>query len=479
MKTKKLIAVAAAGVIAASVGGFVACGDKTPEKPETPTEAKIVYQFGGHYTDDTLKSMGFDYYILLNLFDDGKVKGSGYNQLAMDSSPYASNKAFSEKWYTGSWMDAKNDEDMDYIDLKVRYDSQAINNQTGQQLVGDFTYELYAAGDGSIKFTIDVPFASGRKQEITGGKTVKYKTLDEFIQGNLYTWTAPESVAVFVSEAPNGVANLYCKDNGDALFYTGTKDPAKNEYKYINADTWKWQNSNGKLTFKKDGDVVGTADIENNRASFSFTKNLMGYETEYSFACADTSKLVGGAQEEEDRPIATFAGAGGATLKVFADGTAKLSAYGGMIKPEFTWEFKSGEIIFTDKENAEKKYTATVTGNAATVTYSDSLGGNPINIELSCDDIKGVLAISPIATFTGAGGATLEFYSDNTAKASFFNGAMKIDFTWTLSDGAVTLTDAVNTEKTYTSVAADSAVTLTIKDGYASDTFTLDLSLLG
>lgn len=464
MKFKKTTSLIAMGAVVASMGLVsVACGGKN-DPPPPPKDAEISYQFTGHYTDDTLKSMGFDYYILLNLYDDGSVKGSGYNQLAMDSSAYAVNKAFSEKWYKGSWKDAKNDEDMDYIDLNVKYDTDAVNMQTGQQLIGDFKYELYADAQGNIKFTVDVPFASGRKQEINGGKTVRYKTLDEFIQGNLYTWTAPENIAVFKSEEPNAVANIYCQANGDALFYTGTKDPAKNEYKYISAETWKWTQSGGTVSFKKGGDPIGSAAVTDGKASFDYEKDSRYYKQSFKFSCADASELLksSGAQEEEAQPVVTFTSEDNASLKVFEDNTAVLSAFGGMLKPEFTWAVDNGSIVFTDKEDNSKKYTATVSGTAATVVYSDTLMGNPINITLTCADVSAILNAAPLAEFTATsqlGAGKIELFADKSAKGSI--GTMiNLDWTWKVESGKIVFTDKSDTTKTYDATITGNSASL-------------------
>ena len=125
------LAVAAAATMAL---GLAACNDDTEEeenKPPVTETAEIEWQFTGHYTDETLTGFGFDYYILLNLFDDGTVAGSGYNILSMDSSDYAENSGFSEKWWTGSWEETKNSEGLDCIKLSVRYDEDAENIMGG------------------------------------------------------------------------------------------------------------------------------------------------------------------------------------------------------------------------------------------------------------------------------------------------------------------------------------------------------------
>lgn len=238
---KKSLCLTSLAILATS--GLVSCGgsnnndnnnpDPNP-KPETPT---IKYQFSGHYTDETLTGYGYDWYILLNLYSDGSVKGSGYNILSMDSSSYDKNTGFRENWYIGKWKDAVNEEDLSYIDLSVSYSSDAKNDMGGNTLTGSFNYEIYEKSDKTMSFTIDVPVFSGRKQEITSSGTINYKTLDEFIQKNLYTWTEPESIAVFNNEE-GSLSRIYVQNDGKALCYNGKVDPATKDEKYVISGTW-------------------------------------------------------------------------------------------------------------------------------------------------------------------------------------------------------------------------------------------------
>lgn len=107
MNSKKLCASAICGVmLVGAMASMAACAPKEPgndNPPEQGSEPKtIVYQLEGEYTDDTLKGYGFDYFYLLNLYSDNTITYSGYNQLGMDSSSYAENSAFYEKWGKGS-----------------------------------------------------------------------------------------------------------------------------------------------------------------------------------------------------------------------------------------------------------------------------------------------------------------------------------------------------------------------------------------
>lgn len=484
MKLKKLIVpfLAVCTAVTASAG-LAACGngdaDKDKDK-DKDTRTTITYQFTGEFTNATLSGYGFDYYIMLNLNSDGKVKGSGYNCLSMDNRAADKNSGFGEKWFRGTWEEAKDEEDQDCVKITAIYDSDAKNSMTGTTLTNTSTYYVVKKADGSLSdFRLQSPIFSGTTEYMTQMKQNKtpYDTADKFIQANLYTWTAPTGYeAVFETTSESQMTGkIYLMPEGVADVYSGKQVPETTEYKFMKGESWQWSYSGGTL---KVGEY--TATVTGTTATLEYTKNAMGHDMPYKYACSDISKLTETAPVVPDLPtaIVTFT-AQGATLEFYADHTAKLSAYGGMLKPEFTWAVADGVITLTDKENASKTYTSVTADGATKITYSDSLAGNPVSIELTCNDISAILSVEPVAVFTDASGATLSFFADHTAKASFFSGAMNINFTWTLQNGTVTLTDAVNTSKVYASTVSGQTTSLTIKDGYANGTFTIDVSKLG
>lgn len=385
--------------------GLASCGgssDNTAKPQSTPSSKEdtktIAYQFKGNYTDATLTGLGYDYYILLNLFSDGTVAGSGYNKLSMDSSSYEKNTGFSEKWWKGTWKDAKNDEDLAYIDLKVSYGSDAKNIMGGTTLEGSFEYELYKDAAGKMTFTIDCPIFSGRKQEISGSSTVEYADFNSFIQGNLYTWTAPTgSIAVFDTTSESStIARIYCMPKGSAYYYTGKTDPATNEVKYIAAGEWTWSYATD-LVFSN-GTTSYTATVTDNAATLTYTTNLMGNEFKYVYSCSDVSALKtdGGKSEEKEEEVtvlATFADTSNNTVVFNSDKSAKLSAYSGMLNISFTWKYENEKLVLTDASDASKTYDVTVNADkSATFTYAATLAGNPISLTFTCADVTALLA---------------------------------------------------------------------------------------
>lgn len=395
---KIMLSVLAITAATAAVCGISACDDGEEKKPDNGgdegTEATISYQFTGNYTDETLTGLGFDYYIILNLYSDNTVAGSGYNKLSMDSSAYTDNSGFYEKWWKGTWEETENEEGLECIELKVRYDSDAQNIMGGGLLTGNFEYQLYEGADGNITFTIDCPIFSGRKQEITGSSTVRYNDLNAFIQGNLYQFEEPDYVTMFQSTGDSITSRIYCQEDGTALFCTGKEDPATETEKYLISETWTWTYADGALTFAKSATEKYTATLDGNSATVNYEVSLMGNTMKYTLACADISDLkeIGGAQQPEAPVVlATFTSEGGDTITVYKDGTAKMSAYGGALKPSFNWSYAGGTLTFTDAENAQKVYTATISGNSATVVYADKLGDISVNISFTCDDISALI----------------------------------------------------------------------------------------
>ena len=472
------LAMAAAATMAL---GLAACNDDTEEeenKPPVTETAEIEWQFTGHYTDETLTGFGFDYYILLNLFDDGTVAGSGYNILSMDSSDYAENSGFSEKWWTGSWEETKNSEGLDCIKLSVRYDEDAENIMGGGFATSRFEYELYPTSEGTITFTLDCPIFSGRQQQVTGSKTVKYKDFDAFIQGNLYVFEEPEYVVMFATAADNHPGRLYLQDDGTALFYVGSTDPATNQAKYVISQTWTWTYDGGKLVVKTGATSQIEATIEGTKATIKYDRNAMGNIISYTMECADISALEELTPPATETPetLATFAGDENGTIALLEDGTGTMNPMG-YFNVAVTWTYSDGKLVITDAQNASKSYTATIEGTKATVTYSDTLAGNELTETFTCDDISAITsapaAPETLALFTSADGDTLTVYADGTAQVSAFGGMLKPTFNWTY-EGTLKFTDSENAEKVYTAVISGTSATLEYKETFATVNFTCD-----
>ena len=468
------LAVAAAATMALGVAACSDGGNDDDEDRKNPPEeaAEIVWQFTGHYTDETLTGFGFDYYIMLNLFDDGTVAGSGYNQLSMDSSDYAENSGFSEKWWTGSWEETKNSEGLDCINLSVRYDEDAENIMGGGFAESRFEYELYPTAENTITFTLDCPIFSGREQQVTGSKTVKYKDFNSFIQGNLYVFEEPEYVVMFDAAADSMPGRIYVQEDGIALFYVGNVDPATNQAKYVISQTWSYTYNDGKLTFKTSETSSVDATIEGTKATVEYERNATVNKIPYTLECADISDLEeteAPAPDEEVKVLVTFTSKDGDTLTVYSDGTAQVSAFGGQLKPKFNWTYSGGVLKFVDAEKPEKTYTAVIDGKSATLEYKETFA----TVNFSCEDISAITDVAEtpevLVTFTSKDGSTLTVLDDGTANASVFDGALTVKFNWSYQNGVLKFVDAKETTKVYTATINGTKATVEYKENFFPD----------
>ena len=393
---KWLIGGLSLAVAATMAAGLAACSDDVEKddgenKPPVTGTTEIEWQFTGHHTDETLTGYCFDYYILLNLFNDGSVAGSGYNQLSMDSSAYDKNSGFYEKWWTGSWEETKNSEGLDCIKLNVRYDEDAKNIMGGGFATSRFEYELYPTSEGTITFTLDCPIFSGRQQQVTGSKTVKYSDLNAFIQGNLCVFEEPEYAVMFDSASDRVPGRLYLQEDGTALFYVGNVDPATNQAKYVISQTWSWTYDGGKLVIKTGATSQIEATINGTKATIKYDRNAMGNTISYTMECADISALEDLTPDQPAAPetILTFKGEKGGSLVLYSDNTGVMNSQG-VHSMKITWEYKDGKLTVTEIDNG-KKHEAVIEGKKATVTYTASYGTYDLSDTFVCNDISAII----------------------------------------------------------------------------------------
>lgn len=387
MKLKKLFAsMLAVGAALALAIGFAACGnsdDKDKDKDKDTDEVTITYQFTG--ANDELSGYGMAYYVYLNLWSDGSVSGSGYNYLWTEGG-LGGSSALKEKWFRGSWEEKADEDAGKIVQLKAIWDTDATNDMNGgTSTAGRIeNYSLYFADDGKTltDFTLKIPLMSERNAEMTCHVPALYADKDAFVQGAI----------------AYGEAHMPGDDGGDE----------EEDY------------GNVLVTFKSSDD-----------------KEAVFYDS----------------------------------------GVVVIDA--GRMKPVLGWKYENNAFTFTETDGDKKGQTTdaatlTVDGTMGTLTYSYM---EYINVTYTGDVSKLIgeeAEPTTIATFAGAGGATLEIYDNGKAMASFYNGMMKINFTYKVEGGVLILTDAEHSEKVYRS----EGTSLKITDGYANDTFTIDLSKL-
>lgn len=382
---KKFLAVATAGVVIASVGALAACGGKPEDDPSKDTTPQIAYQFVGEFTNDTLRGFGFDYFIMLNLYDNNKVTGSGYNCLSMDTRASSENDGFGEKWFRGSWEATKDEEDQDCVKLTAIYDVDAKNGMNGSALTNTSTYYIYKkAGSEELgNFRLQSPIFSGTSEymtEMSQNKT-PYKTADDFIKANAFKESLPtDHKAVF--EDSKAMSRIYLMDEGKANVYSGKKDPANNQAKYVKGETWEWSYADGKLIVTSTSNNTKTpyeATVNGNAATLEFKVNLMGNEMNYSYTCADISKLTPTEVEPpidppvtEPTALVTLSTEDGKTVIFYDDGTVKVETGIPQLSPTWRWIKSDDTVTFKNADNDSEPsgLTYSVEGNTATLVYA-------------------------------------------------------------------------------------------------------------
>ena len=432
---------AVCGLTSCGGGASSSSGDKGSEpEDQTPT---IQYQFTGEFTNDTLRGFGFDYHVLLNLTSDGKVSGSGYNCLSMDGRAASENTGFAEKWFRGSWENAKNEEDQDCVKITAIYGADAKNGMDGSTLTNTSTYYVAKKADGSLSdFRLQSPIFSGTSEYMTQMSQNKtpYENADAFIQGNLYVWNPPTGYqAVFETTADSQMmSKIYLMPEGVADVYSGKKVPESSEYKFVKGETWQWTYDSSKLEIKSK-DATYTATITGTTATLEYTVNLMGNNLSYKYSCADISKLTPTETEEppveEAKVLATLQTEDGKTMKFYDDGKAKVDTGMPQLSPVWRYTVEGGTITFKNEndDNAPTGVTCTISGTTATVVYAPAFL-NGASFTYTGD----VSEIMVVATLKTADNYIAKFYGNGLVKAQTDMPQLSPVWRYTVEGGTIT-----------------------------------------
>ena len=178
----------------------------------------------------------------------------------------------------------------------------------------------------------------------------------------------------------------------------------------------------------------------------------------------------------EKDAILTFAGGEGNSIEFYANGTAKISAYGGAIGFEYTWTCEDGVITMTSVSNPSEVITSTAEGGVTTIVYAASLGGNNVELTFTCGDISALEDVevkTELLAFNGDDGAKITFYSDGTAAMTAYGGAINFEYTWTCEDGVITMTSVSNPSEVITSTAEGGVTTIVYAASLGGNEITL------
>ena len=178
----------------------------------------------------------------------------------------------------------------------------------------------------------------------------------------------------------------------------------------------------------------------------------------------------------EKDAIVTFSGGEGNSIEFYADGTAKIKAYGGQMTFDYTWTIENGVITMASKEKPSETITSTTKDGVTTIVYTaEFLGGN--SLTFTCNDIsalEGVAEKEAIVTFSDGEGNSIEFYADGTANIKAYGGKIDFDYTWKIADGVITMTSVDNPSEKITSTTAEGVTTIVYKASFSGGiSFTL------
>ena len=178
----------------------------------------------------------------------------------------------------------------------------------------------------------------------------------------------------------------------------------------------------------------------------------------------------------EKDAIVTFSGGEGNSIEFYADGTAKIKAYGGQMTFDYTWTIENGVITMASKEKPSETITSTTKDGVTTIVYTaEFLGGN--SLTFTCNDIsalEGVAEKVAIVTFSDGKGNSIEFYADGTANIKAYGGQIDFDYRWTIADGVITMTSVDNPSEKITSTTAEGVTTIVYKASFSGGiSFTL------
>ena len=155
------------------------------------------------------------------------------------------------------------------------------------------------------------------------------------------------------------------------------------------------------------------------------------------------------------------------SIEFYEDGTAKISAFSGKIKFDYTWTLDGETITLTSKDKPDEKIVSTSENGVTSLVYSGNLGGNEVNLTYTGSDIS---ALSPkaIVTFAADNGTDkVEFYADKTALLIAFGGRVKFQYTWEVNGETITLTSKDKPDEKIVSTSKDGITTLSYTATFA------------
>lgn len=211
----------------------------------------------------------------------------------------------------------------------------------------------------------------------------------------------------------------------------------------------------------------------------------MGHTIKFKYICEDITPILeaNGSQEEAAKELAKFVTSDGtSSISLFDDHTAKLVAFGGALKVNYTWALNEDLLTLVDSVDSNKKLETTIADNKAEINYSANLAGNQIDLKFTCNDLTDLVEfadseVKTLAIFENTDKtATLTVLSNGTANLVAYGGMLKPVFNWKYENKKLIFTDTVNPDKTMEAVIDDKSATITYSDNLGGHAISIELS---
>lgn len=295
---KKFLAILLAAMMLLSL---VACGpsnetNATPtpggSDPTDPPAAAKSFQFYGKYEEEGEFASMLAAAFLLNLNEDGTAVVDKYAFGSYDASDAASNPSFSASYMSGTWKEVEKD-GVPCLQIKLACVDEAGNESDNQTA---YAYDVAGVYSFDMTFPVVPGMSYSRVAPMEGKEGKTYADANAFIQAYKQDFVAPENVGTFTDAEHNGT--VYLQADGTMLVYAG--------YDKFAEGTWSLGMTGLSLTLN--GEPVEVT-MDGMKASFSTSRDLSGYVTEYTFVCEDITKIAGtgapadGGETGGDEPV--------------------------------------------------------------------------------------------------------------------------------------------------------------------------------
>ena len=414
---KKILALVLAALML--VSALAACGgddpnnstpgganSQQPGNSDAGTEGGKTYQLYGSYVEEGEFAAMLNAAFLLDLNADGTAVCDKYAFSNYDDSDADSNPTYTQSYLSGTWKEVEKD-GVPCLQIKLAYvdsNGSTMNDQTC------YAYDVAGTYSFDMTFPVTPGQAYTRIATMSGKEGKTYATDNDFIAAYKATFTAPESIGTFVDTEHNGTA--YLQADGTLLLYAG----------YDKFAEGKWNLTDAGITVSVGGEAIAVT-MDGNKASFSYTRDLAGYPTEYTFVCDDIT-VLGAPEIGENTPYTVSIDMGGnpttAELVLNDDGTAAFKVF-----TDFNCTYvKIGDAVVLSVVGELEGYGAQIWPN---VTHAFILNEDH--------------SMTAIVNAYDAGGLALLLLDETNMKVQFPEYHMERDgFTYELSEDGTTLT---------------------------------------